>query len=298
MRNLKKFNTQQDWNAYVSGDPIIPNVSLIENNWDVKYMSKMSVSIIFSGTELYAGQEVRIVAITDEDVTGNMLLLISGTRYQVPINNGQAVWVLDNIGAGETPFTVTYAGDAKYKARTKDGVLSILLIPPQLSVEYSCDENVATFTIKGQVDMYGTMSVTVGPYTETGETINGMSVIDVAIASAGTQTALISYGGDVKYASTSITETVHLMMRPTMQVTSQGGPVGTTTTLTVTINSDATGSVYTEYNDNQYSATINAGNAVIEIPGLSAGTYDLYVVYLGDSNYEQQLAFAPQFIIT
>ena len=61
--------------------------------------------------------------------------------------------------------------------------------------------------------------------------------------------------------------------------------VGDKATITVTLPSDATGSVSIVVNGKTYTASVNKGKATLDVSGLAKGTYTVTASYAGDSKY-------------
>ena len=61
--------------------------------------------------------------------------------------------------------------------------------------------------------------------------------------------------------------------------------VGENATIIVNLDSDATGNVTITLDNQNYTVAINEGMAIKVIGGLKTGTYDVFVKYIGDNNY-------------
>ena len=61
--------------------------------------------------------------------------------------------------------------------------------------------------------------------------------------------------------------------------------VGENATIIVNLDSDATGNVTITLDNQNYTVAINEGQTIKVIGGLKAGTYDVFVKYIGDNNY-------------
>ena len=61
--------------------------------------------------------------------------------------------------------------------------------------------------------------------------------------------------------------------------------VGENATITVILPVDAAGNVQAEIGGKNYISPVNGGQALIIIPGLAAGNYNIHVTYSGDNNY-------------
>lgn len=60
---------------------------------------------------------------------------------------------------------------------------------------------------------------------------------------------------------------------------------GENITFNVAVNNDATGSIKLLFGEEEYTAAIDNGNAVIEVSNVSSGNHNVSVIYEGDENY-------------
>ena len=72
---------------------------------------------------------------------------------------------------------------------------------------------------------------------------------------------------------------------PALAVDVKDIKVGENATISVNLDSDATGNVTITLDNQNYTVAINEGQTIKVIGGLKAGTYDVFVKYIGDNNY-------------
>lgn len=62
---------------------------------------------------------------------------------------------------------------------------------------------------------------------------------------------------------------------------------GSTAQVSITLPSDATGKVTVSVNGQTYTAAVEGGQAIVDVPGLKAGDYKVKVNYEGNGNYSK-----------
>ena len=92
----------------------------------------------------------------------------------------------------------------------------------------------------------------------------------------------LSLGDDV-FASANTTVSVTVPEDPVVEPKDPNlKATAVNSTITVTVDKDATGNVLVDVDGQGYYAEIKNGKAVIDVIGLDAGTYKASVTYLGD----------------
>ena len=75
--------------------------------------------------------------------------------------------------------------------------------------------------------------------------------------------------------------------QPQMSVSVADIEEGSTAHVSITLPSDATGRVTVSVNGQNYAATVQGGEASVDVPGLKAGDYSVKVTYEGGGNYSK-----------
>ena len=100
---------------------------------------------------------------------------------------------------------------------------------------------------------------------------------------AGTYKASVIYLGDDVFASANTTVSVTVPEDPVVEPKDPNlKATALNSTVTVTVDKDATGNVLVDVGGQGYYAAIKNGKAVINVIGLDEGKYDALVTYLGD----------------
>ena len=217
--------------------------------------------------------------------------------------DGQVVVQADTtlVGAGATPLTIAYGGDANYQAATgtvavvvtqagttTTGTGPALETPIDGSADVKIDVASATETVPtGEVAVIFDDEV-IG----TGTLDDGSATVstDVSSLEIGSNEVTVSYAGDANHSGSEGTATIKVKKGvPTLEVTATGAPYGTSSTIDVTTDSGVNGLIFL-FEDGQSvgMGIAKDGKATIKIPGtaLQPGTHTIDVVYNGSPSFE------------
>ena len=100
--------------------------------------------------------------------------------------------------------------------------------------------------------------------------------------------ATVVYLGDENFKNATTTVEISIPAEPVVEPKDPGLKASAkNSTVTVSVNKDATGGVVVDVDGTSYYAEINNGRAVVDVKGLEAGEkYSATVVYLGDENFK------------
>ena len=95
-----------------------------------------------------------------------------------------------------------------------------------------------------------------------------------------------TWAGNDNYNGTNISSGFKInKIDSTIAINVEDIKVGENATIIVNLDSDATGNVTITLDNQNYTVAINEGQTIKVIGGLKAGTYDVFVKYIGDNNY-------------
>ncbi|WP_067043541.1 Ig-like domain repeat protein [Methanobrevibacter sp. YE315] len=242
-----------------------------------------------------------------ENRTGNVGVIVENSDG-TPVSEDNIIIADDEVtisglDAGNYTITIINYADDKTKESDDSAMFTVSKFSPSLSLEVSditCGE-VEVITIKS--DVPGTVNVTVNGITETLE-LNGESkeILFAAFSNvlksdnratlsldnlkAGKYPVTVAYNGDDNYESVTKSDEFTVSSKnATIDVDSSDIKVGEDETITVTLPEDATGTVTVELDGANYTAPVENGKAVFDIPDLSAGDKTAKINYSGDDNY-------------
>ena len=129
---------------------------------------------------------------------------------------------------------------------------------------------------------------------------NGKAVFTVPSLVNTTRTVVATYDGDRKYMFNSTTANFTINKRTTqLNVTAVGNTVGNNATITVQVESNATGYVNVDINGTVYSIALNStGGGKLNVTGLGNGTYYVHATYIGDNQYLPRNNNTETFVMT
>ena len=234
------------------------------------------------------------VNVTVNGVTATLVLngdaedmLFSAIIYVLKLDN-VATWNLYNLAVGQYPAFAVYNGDENYESVNTSDVFNvrareILINASGEDINVGEDE---TITINLPANATGNVTVEIDGKNYTAAVKNGKATISIPGLTAGSKVAKVYYSGDGKYPpSENTTEFTVNKIKPDLSASSMNIKVGDDESITVTLPSDATGSVTIIVDGKQYTAPVQNGKAIFNIPGLTAGKYNITAVYDGDDTY-------------
>ncbi|WP_296887648.1 Ig-like domain repeat protein [uncultured Methanobrevibacter sp.] len=254
-------------------------------------MNKATVTIepVVTGDKVVDG-EVNVTFTLPADVNASSVVVtIDGMPATADLVDGTWVVSFDSLAAGNHTVVVTLTGDTNYKDAVGSATFDIAKVDPEIIIDDIVanvgDYVEVTVTIKGG-DATGYLFFNGDLYPVK----DGQTTIDVYIEESGIQSIGVFYFGDNKYnngtalkefnaskAASTIeingTEAITTVENATVIVTV--GPEGVTGTVNITVDGEAYGE----------PVEVIDGQAIVEIPGLAAGTHNITAQYTGDDNY-------------
>ncbi|MEE0025463.1 Ig-like domain repeat protein, partial [Methanobrevibacter sp.] len=264
-----------------------------------KYLSKsgsgsfnvkaLDPSISLSKDTVKQGED--LVVQLPSDATGTVTATIGGKTITAPVNNGKAVISTKDIAPGKYSAKFAYSGDSKYNS--KDLTVNVNIeskkVDPSIKLAKDTVKQGEDLVVQLPSDATGTVTAVIGGKTISAPVNNGKAVISTKDIAPGKYSAKLSYSGDSKYNSKDVTANVNVESADPVDysiiVSAKDINVGDKAVITVTLPSDATGSVSIVVNGKTYTASVNKGRATLDVSGLAKGTYAVTASYAGDSKY-------------
>ena len=225
----------------------------------------------------------------DKDATGYVVVDVDGTSYYAEVKNGNAVIEIPALRPGSYSADVTYAGDENYKNATA----SVSIVVPDEPVVEPKDPNLkasvenTTVSVSVDKDATGYVVVDVDGTSYYAEVKNGNAVIEIPALRPGSYSADVTYAGDENYKNATASVSIVVPDEPVVEPKDPNLKASVeNTTVSVSVDKDATGYVVVDVDGTSYYAEVENGNAVIEIPALRPGSYNADVTYAGDENYK------------
>ena len=262
------------------------------NNTGVsKEKPKMNViaedSIIF-------GENLTVKVELPKDANPSWVLMSVGEiYYYVKIDDeGVSLWNMTGLEAGIQYIKIGYRGNNKYEAVEVFHTVNVIKANPNLNVfikEVNYGENLTIYaTLNGvnNTNLTGNVVVTINNKNYSVVVINGKGNVSVDKLPAGLYNFSATWAGNDNYNGTNISGGFKInKIDSTIAINVEDIKVGENATIIVNLDSDATGNVTITLDNQNYTVAINEGQTIKVIGGLKAGTYDVFVKYMGDNNY-------------
>ena len=246
-------------------------------------------SIGVSAKDINVGDKAVITVTLPSDATGSVSIVVNGKTYTAAINNGKATLEVSGLAKGTYTVTASYAGNDKYLSKSNSTSFNVKTLDPSMSIAKDTVKQGENFVVTLPSDATGTVTATIGGKTISAPVKDGKAVISTNDIAPGKYSAKLSYSGDGKYNAKDLTANVNVESADpvgySIVVSAKDINVGDKATITVTLPSDATGSVSIVVNGKTYTAAINKGKATLDVPGLAKGTYTVTASYAGNDKY-------------
>ena len=256
-----------------------------------KEKPKMNViaedSIIF-------GENLTVKVELPKDANPSWVLMSGGEiYYYVKIDDeGVSLWNMTCLEAGIQYIKIGYRGNNKYEAVEVFHTVNVIKANPNLNVfikDVNYGENLTIYaTLNGvnNTNLTGNVIVTINNKNYSVVVINGKGNVSADKLPAGLYNFSATWAGNDNYNGTNISGGFKInKIDSTIAINVEDIKVGENATIIVNLDSDATGNVTITLDNQNYTVAINEGQTIKVIGGLKAGTYDVFVKYIGDNNY-------------
>ena len=256
-----------------------------------KEKPKMNViaedSIIF-------GENLTVKVELPKDANPSWVLMSVGEiYYYVKIDDeGVSLWNMTGLEAGIQYIKIGYRGNNKYEAVEVFHTVNVIKANPNLNVfikDVNYGENLIIYaTLNGvnNTNLTGNVIVTINNKNYSVVVINGKGNVSADKLPAGLYNFSATWAGNDNYNGTNISGGFKInKIDSTIAINVEDIKVGENATIIVNLDSDATGNVIITLDNQNYTVAINEGQTIKVIGGLKAGTYDVFVKYIGDNNY-------------
>ena len=256
-----------------------------------KEKPKMNViaedSIIF-------GENLTVKVELPKDANPSWVLMSVGEiYYYVKIDDeGVSLWNMTGLEAGIQYIKIGYRGNNKYEAVEVFHTVNVIKANPNLNVfikDVNYGENLTIYaTLNGvnNTNLTGNVIITINNKNYSVVVINGKGNVSADKLPAGLYNFSATWAGNDNYNGTNISGGFKInKIDSTIAINVEDIKVGENATIIVNLDSDATGNVTITLDNQNYTVAINEGQTIKVIGGLKAGTYDVFVKYIGDNNY-------------
>ena len=264
-----------------------------DGNNTVVSKEKPKMNVIAEDSIIF-GENLTVKVELPKDANPSWVLMSVGEiYYYVKIDDeGVSLWNMTGLEAGIQYIKIGYRGNNKYEAVEVFHTVNVIKANPNLNVfikDVNYGENLTIYaTLNGvnNTNLTGNVIVTINNKNYSVVVINGKGNVSVDKLPAGLYNFSATWAGNDNYNGTNISGGFKInKIDSTIAINVEDIKVGENATIIVNLDSDATGNVTIIVDNQNYTVAINESIAIKVISGLKTGTYDVFVKYIGDNNY-------------
>ena len=264
-----------------------------EGNNTVVSKEKPKMNVIAEDSIIF-GENLTVKVELPKDANPSWVLMSVGEiYYYVKIDDeGVSLWNMTGLEAGIQYIKIGYRGNNKYESVEVFHTVNVIKANPNLNVfikDVNYSENLTIYaTLNGvnNTNLTGNVIVTINNKNYSVVVINGKGNVSADKLPAGLYNFSATWAGNDNYNGTNISGGFKInKIDSTIAINVEDIKVGENATIIVNLDSDATGNVIITLDNQNYTVAINEGQTIKVIGGLKAGTYDVFVKYIGDNNY-------------
>ena len=264
-----------------------------DGNNTVVSKEKPKMNVIAEDSIIF-GENLTVKVELPKDANPSWVLMSVGEiYYYVKIDDeGVSLWNMTGLEAGIQYIKIGYRGNNKYEAVEVFHTVNVIKANPNLNVfikEVNYGENLTIYaTLNGvnNTNLTGNVIVTINNKNYSVVVINGKGNVSADKLPAGLYNFSATWTGNDNYNGTNISGGFKInKIDSTIAINVEDIKVGENATIIVNLDSDATSNVTIIVDNQNYTVAINEGQTIKVIGGLKAGTYDVFVKYIGDNNY-------------
>lgn len=264
-----------------------------DGNNTVVSKEKPKMNVIAEDSIIF-GENLTVKVELPKDANPSWVLMSVGEiYYYVKIDDeGVSLWNMTDLEAGIQYIKIGYRGNNKYEAVEVFHTVNVIKANPNLNVfikDVNYGENLTIYaTLKGvnNTNLTGNVIVTINNKNYSVVVINGKGNVSADKLPVGLYNFSATWAGNDNYNGTDISGGFKVnKIDPALVVDVKDIKVGENATISVNLDSDATGNVTIMLDNQNYTVAINEGQAIKVIGGLKVGDYNVAVKYDGDNNY-------------
>ena len=267
-----------------SGDENNTNVTINKTVTIPKHATPISVEV----TDIKVGDVETVVVNVPEGATGNVTITIDGETYTSAIENGRAIFNVENLLNGTKTIVVNYMGDKNFTNNNTLGKFTVSKRDSTVTIsvaDISVGDN-AVISVKVPANATGYVVVEINDVQYAVNLTEGEGSIEIEGLSQGIYDIKAIYLGDDQYLESENATTVKVDKVPSdVEAAADDITVGEKAIIEINLPSDATGVAVVTIDGKDYNVTIGGGKGVLVVPGLKVGSYDVSVKYNGDKKY-------------
>ena len=243
---------------------------------------KYETPILVEVNDVAVGQTATVTVTLPENATGNVIIEIDGVKYTNATDKGVAVFNIDGLLAGNKTVAVTYAGDKWYVYNSTTAQFKVTKVATSVNITVTDHYVDEAFEIEIQNETAVVVTINGKEYS----VVNGKVSVGADDLAAGHYIVTATVVENNMYLTASTTKEFNILKRnSTVKATVDSIKVGDVAVINITVPDDMDATVTVSVNGTNYTVNIVAGTGSLELKDLSAGSYDIEVVYAENAKY-------------
>ncbi len=271
--------------------------------FDEQYRKNVTMTV--NAEEIMMGEDLTVIIIFDQDITGNVTVNIDGVDMDVPIVNRTGNLLVHGLSAGHHNLTASFNGNFEY--RQCNVVMDVTVLEKKVSVIIETvniqfgDVETVNVQLNESIEGIATVEITKrGSYLANGTVmgnnfsmnytitlINGSASLSIPDLTVGEYTATVHYPGDENYTEANATINFTVSKRDLNVLVDFSNE---DKTITFTLQANVAG-VSVQFEDIIYEIKANV-STTIYLNDLASGNYTYIITYPGSDAYNPYMSTA------
>ena len=264
------------------------NIYAESNNSTTFKVSKLNSTLTITVVGGKVGENITITLISNSDVSGIVDVTINGTKYNVVMVNGKAIFNTTFAKHGLYNIVANYTGNNKYNP--SNNVSSFNIDPLTPSIVVSVDNikvgQNATVTVTVPNDATGLIFIDIEGVWYNTTISSGKAIFTIPDLGNGTYNVLAQFNGDDKYEGNSNSTSFNVTKVDIVPDVIANPIVESKTNITVTVPKDVNGNITLFIGDRNITSPIIGGTARFNLDNVVNGT-NITFVFDGDDKYNK-----------
>ncbi|WP_407376208.1 Ig-like domain repeat protein [Methanobrevibacter sp.] len=237
------------------------------------------------------GENVTVIITVDNQSCGDLTIQIDDDSSTQSIKDqGIITKTLTGLQSGVHTVKVTYGGDLRFNAQEVSSNFTVKKLQTDLIVHANNITVGETAIINVSIldDVDGNVLVDINGKTYKGTVKNGECVISVPDLEVGNYTVTAQFSSDnyedcINTTSFAVSKVIVPPSNETIDIVVPES--GEASSYSISLPSDATGTLTVTIDGVNYTATLIDGKATVNVPKLAEGSHNITVAYSGDDKY-------------
>ncbi len=270
--------------AYYEGDDVYDG----KFNTTLFTVSKAASSIAIDVLDSYIVRDTVVITFIPS-ISSPITVTINNIPYEVSDDNTITLTAVN----GTYTIIATLAEDENHNASEANATFVVNKVVPKTSIatEYIVVGNDETVEVAVPDDATGVVLFVFNGQNYYADVEDGKATFTLSDLPVGSYSIKYTYYGDDKYLENSGKGEFEVFINDTYEITATAEPinVGDNAVINVELPKDATGEVIIAVEGKNYTAIVESGKAIVNVPDLTAGDHIANVSYSGNDKYAPTL---------